>query len=231
MTTSGTQNFTLDIADIVEDAYERIGSELRSGYDFRTARRSLDLLLLEWQNRGLNLWTIKNASETLVAGTGSFSPTAEKLDIIEGLLRTDAGDATKQTDLTMTRVSVSHYAHQTNKLTQGRPINYWVERSDSGITVNFWPVPDSNATYVFNYYYMERIEDTGKPASNTIDIPTRHIPALTAGLAYYLAMKSKDPAVAQKIPLLKQDYEDHWTMAADSVREKAPLRLVPGGYR
>jgi hypothetical protein len=228
MATSGTQAFTLDLADLMEEAHERVGKELRSGYDYRTARRSLDLLLLEWQNRGLNLWTVKNASETLVAGTSAYTLTGEKLDIIEGLLRTDAGDSSKQTDLTMERVSVSHYAHQTNKLQTGRPINYWVERTAAAIIVNVWPVPDSAATYTFNYYYLERLEDTGKPASNTFDVPARHLPALTAGLAYYLAMKH--PPAAQMIPLLKQEYEDQWTMASDSVREKASLFISPGGY-
>ena len=128
MATSGTWDFNLDISDIIEEAYERVGSELRTGYDYRTARRSLDLLLLDWQNRGLNLWTVKNDSQTLTQGVSSYAFSPEKLDIIEGLLRTDAGNASKQTDLTMNRMSISQYAHQTNKLTQGRPIQYWVER-------------------------------------------------------------------------------------------------------
>jgi hypothetical protein len=228
MATSGTHNFTLDLGDIVEEAYERIDSESRSGYDYRTARRSLDLLLLEWQNRGLNLWTIKSASQALAAGTGAYTLTGEKLDIIEGQLRTNAGSATNQTDLTMTRWSVSSYAHQTNKLLQGRPINYWIERAPEAITVNFWPVPDAAASYVFHYYYMEQIEDTGKPGSNTVDVPVRHLPALTAGLAYYLSMKI--PSAAQKIPILQAEYERQFELAADSVREKAAFHIIPGGY-
>jgi hypothetical protein len=229
MTTSGTYSFDLSIDEIMEDAHERIGKNLRSGYDYRTARRSLNYLLSEWQNRGLNLWKIKNASQALTAGTYAYPLSSEKLDIIEGLLRTDEGSTTGQVDLTMTRVSVSHYAHQTNKLTQGRPINYWIERSPTGITVNMWPVPDATVPYFFNYYYMEQIEDVGSPATNNIDVPTRHLPALTAGLAYQLALKT--PSATQMLPQLKAEYEEQWNLAADSVREKASLFITPGGYR
>ena len=225
MATSGTHTFTLDIADTLEEAYERVDSELRSGYDYRTARRSLDMLLLEWQNRGLNLWTVKNASETLVAGTQAYALSNEKLDIIEGLLRTKAGNTSTQSDLSMRRVSVSTFAKQTNKLQTGRPIQYWISRAPEAITVNVWPVPDSAATYTFNYYYMERIEDTGKPASNTVDVPARYLPALTAGLAYYIGLKT--PSATQKLPILQAEYERQWELAADSSREKASWMLVP----
>jgi len=225
MTSSGTWAFSLDITDVAEEAYERIGKELRTGYDYKTARRSLDLLLLEWQNRGLNLWTIKTASQALTASTASYTLSNEKLDIIEAVLRTDAGDATKQTDLHMKRVSVSTYARQTNKLQTGRPTQYWISRAPEAITVHVWPVPDSAQTYTLFYYYMERIEDTGKPGSNTVDVPARYLPALTAGLAYYLALKTPD-AMAY-IPTLKTVYDEAWELAADSSREKASLFIVP----
>ncbi len=225
MATSGTFDFTLDISDIIEEAYELAGSELRTGYDLRTARRSLNLLLLDWQNRGLNLWTIKNASQTLTAGTATYTLSSEIVDIIEALLRTNAGNQSSQTDLRMTRVSVSRYAAQTNKLTRGRPINYWIDRSPTAITVTLWPVPDAAATYSFNYYYMERLENADLPASDTIDVPDRHLPALTAGLAYKLALKM--PAAAQRVPMLKAEYEELWTLASDSVREKASLYVAP----
>jgi len=229
MVASGTWAFSLDLTEILEEAYEMIDSELRTGYDYKSARRSLDLLMLEWQNKGLNLWAVKNATQLLTAGTGAYTLSAEKLDIIEGLLRTDAGSSSLQTDLTMRRVSVSHYAHQTNKLDQGRPIQYWVEQTPTGIIVNMWPVPDSAATYNFNYYYMERIEDTGEPGSNTMDVPARYLPALVAGLAYYIGLKT--PKAAAKLPMLKSIYDEQWNLAADSSREKASLRVIPGGYR
>ena len=226
--TSGTYAFDLDVADVIEEGFERAGSELRSGYDYRTARRSLDLMLLEWQNKGLNLWTVKSASQALTAGTAAYPLSSEKLDVIEGMVRTDAGDVAKQSDITMRRISITNYARQTNKLSQGRPIQFWVQRSPDEITVNMWPVPDAVTPYTFFYYYIERIEDTGKPGSNTIDVEARYLPALTAGLAYYLAMKI--PSAAQKVPGLKAVYDEQWNLAADSSREKASFFLKPGGY-
>ena len=228
MATSGTYAFTLDITEIIEESYSRVGEELRTGYDYRDARRSLDLLLLEWANRGLSLWAVQTDSETLVAGAASYTLSAEKLDIVEGLLRTDAGDTSKQTDLYMKRVSISNYARQTNKLTTGRPIQYWVERAPEAITVHVWPVPDASVTYTFYYYYMIRNEDSGKPGSNTVDVPARYLPALTAGLAYYIALKK--PAAAAMLPALKAVYDEQWDLAADASREKASLFIKPGGY-
>ena len=163
MATSGTFAFTLDLADAMEEAYERCGLELRSGYDYRTARRSLNMLMLEWQNRGLNLWTVKNASQTLTAGTSTYALTAEKLEIVEAVCRTDEGNTSLQADLSMTRISVSTYSQQTNKLTDGRPIQYFVERTPSNLNIVVWPVPDATKTYIFNYYYIERIEDANLP--------------------------------------------------------------------
>jgi hypothetical protein len=228
MATSGTFNFTLDLSDIIEEAYERAGLELRSGYDYKTARRSLDLLMLEWQNRGLNLWTVKNASQTLTAGTSSYDLTAEKIEIIEASIRTDAGDSDNQSDLTMERISVVQYSHLTNKLTEGRPLQYYVGRSPDNITINLWPVPDSQETYVFNYYYLERIEDSGKPATNNMDVPDRYLPCLVSGLAYNIALKR--PESVSLAPALKQIYEEQWEMVSDAFREKAALYVTPGGY-
>ena len=228
MATSGTYNFTLDLSDVIEEAYERAGLELRSGYDYKTARRSLDLLMLEWQNRGLNLWTVRDATLSLVSGTSSYDLTSEKLDVVEGLLRTDAGDASRQSDLTMQRISVSQYAHQTNKLTQGRPLQFYVERKPANITLHFWPVPDAITSYTFAYYYLERIEDSGKPASTNMEVPARYLPCLVAGLAYQIA--SKKPEAMGLAPQLKQVYEEQWSLAADASREKAALYVSPGGY-
>jgi len=227
MATSGTHNFTLDIADILEEAYERVGIELRTGYDYHTARRSLDLLLLEWQNKGLNLWTLKNDSQAMTTGQSAYTLSIEKLDIVEAVLRENEGNVTTQTDLHMKRISMSNYARQTNKLLRGRPIQYWISRAPEGITVNVWPVPE-NDTYTFNYYYLERIEDTGKPASNTIDVPARYLPVLVAGLAYYIALKT--PAAASNVPNIKTVYDEQWDLASDAAREKASLFLKPGGY-
>jgi hypothetical protein len=226
--TSGTYSFDLDIGDVIEEAYERIDKEVRTGYQLRTARRSMDLLFLEWQNKGLNLWTVKNASLTLVAGQQAYPLEVQELDIIEASIRSNEGSVSAQSDIHMKRISISRFAQQTNKLTQGRPIQYWVEQSSSGITLNVWPVPDSTETWIVNYYYMCRIEDSGKPVSNDLDIPKRFLPVLTAGLAYYLGLKT--PSATQKVPLLKSVYDEQWNLAADSAREKASFQVTPGGY-
>jgi len=229
MATSETFAFNLDIGDIIEEAYERCGLEARSGYDYRTARRSLNMLMLEWQNRGLSLWTVKNTSQTLTAGTSTYALTGDKLDIIEGVCRTDAGDTSLQSDLSMTRISVSTYSQQTNKLTQGRPLQYYVERTPTNLNLVFWPVPDDAKTYVFNYYYMERIEDAGTPATNNMDIPARYIPCLVSGLAYRLSLKY--PTANERSAVLKAEYESQWELASSGGRDKASLFIAPGGYQ
>lgn len=228
MATSGTYAFNLDLSDILEEAYEMAGLELRSGYDYRTARRSLDLMFLEWQNKGLNLWTVQEGSQTLTAGTGRYVLTGDQLDVIEASLRTDDGDADKQTDLTMSRISVSQYSHLTNKLTQGRPIQFWIEKDPGAIALNVWPVPDDAVTYKINYYYIQRVEDTGSPASNNVDIPARFMPCMAAGLAYYISIKR--PEASDRAPLLKQVYDEQWNLAADADRDKSSFYMVPGGY-
>jgi len=225
MATSGTYSFTLDLADIMEEAFERCGMELRSGYHYVTARRSMNLLMLEWQNKGLNLWKVKNDSIPLIASTASYELSSEKLDIIEATLRTNAGDVTQQTDLHLERMSISTYARQTNKLTTGRPTRFWLDRGVNKITVYLWPVPDGSQAYEFNHYYMERIADAGKPASLTMDIDDRYLPSITAGLAYYLSLK----LAQDKSAGLKLVYDEQWDLAADSSREKAALFIRPGG--
>ena len=228
MATSGTYTFNLDLSDILEEAYERAGLELRSGYDYRTARRSLDLMFLEWQNKGLNLWSVQEGSQTLTAGTGRYALPGDELDVIEAFLRTDDGDTSKQTDLTMSRISISQYSHLTNKLTQGRPIQYWIEKDPSAISINLWPVPDDAMTYKVGYYYIQRVEDSGSPASNNVDIPSRFIPCMAAGLAYYISVKR--PEASDRAPLLKQIYDEQWELAADADRDKSSFYMVPGGY-
>ena len=229
MATSGTYTFDLDIADVMEEAFERAGRELRSGYDYKTARRSLNLLMLEWQNRGLNLWTVRNTTESLTAVTTSYSLGSDILDIVEASIRTDAGSVTSQFDQSMTRISVSDYSQLSNKLTQSKPLQYYVEKKPTGITIHVWPSPDGQDTYAFAYYYMQRIEDTGSPASNNRDVPARVLPSLVSGLAYQLSMKF--PEVAARSQALKADYEEQFTIAADSDRTKASLFISPGGYQ
>jgi hypothetical protein len=223
MTTSGTTAFDLDLSEIIEEAFERAGSELRSGYDMKTARRSLNLLFADWANRGLNLWTIDSGTITCVAGTATYSLPVDTVDLIEHVVRTGAGSASTQADLTITRISGSVYATIPNKLTQGRPIQVWIQRLlTPQITV--WPIPDDSTTYQIVYWRLRRMQDAGNGV-NTQDVPFRFLPALVAGLAYYLALKI--PGGLERLTLLQAQYNEAWQMASDEDREKAAVRFVP----
>jgi hypothetical protein len=228
MATSGTYAFTLDLSDVVEEAFERAGLEARSGYDYRTARRSLDLMFLEWQNKGLNLWSVQEGTQAITAGTSRYSLSGDQLDIVEAFIRTNSGDTSNQSDQMLSRISISQYAHLTNKLEQSKPLQYWIEKDPSAISVNLWPVPDDTETYTLVYYYIQRVEDTGNAASNNADVPARFLPCMVAGLAYHVSVKK--PESAERTMLLKQIYDEQWTLATDADREKASLFISPGGY-
>lgn len=221
MATSGTAVFNMDFTDIAEEAWERAGREMRSGYDLRTARRSMNLMTIEWQNRGLNLWTIDEGSINLTSGTAQYDLPADTIDLLDQVIRTGTG--TNQQDLTISRISVSTYASIPAKNNTGRPIQVWIERLRDNPKINVWPVPDSN-DYVFQYWRMRRIEDAGNGVE-TADVNFRFLPCLVAGLAYYIAMKV--PELSQRVPMLKQDYEEQFRLAAEEDREKTPARFVP----
>jgi len=231
MTTSGTESFNLDLNDIIEEAFERCGVEVRTGYEHRTARRSLNLLTIEWANRGINLWTIEQGTIPMVQGQIVYDLPVDTIDLLDQVIRTQSGD--NQTDINISRISVSTYATIPNKNTQGRPIQVWVNRQ-SGATepvtgiaypqINVWPTPDQSDFYTFVYWRLRRIQDAGTGAS-TQDIPFRMLNCLVAGLAYYLSLKI--PEAANRIEMLKMAYEEQWLLASSEDREKASLRLAP----
>ena len=223
MATSGTTAFNMDFTEIAEEAYARAGSEMRSGYDLRTARRSMNLLTIEWQNRGINLWTIDSGTISLTTGTSQYNLPADTIDLLEHVVRTDSGDTNKQSDININRVSVSTYSSIPNKLTRGRPLQVWIERLRDTPRINVWPVPDSN-NYTFVYYRMRRIEDAGNGVE-TADMNFRFLPCLVSGLAYQLAMKN--PELAPRLPTFKTEYEAQFELAAGEDREKASFSLTP----
>ena len=224
MATSGTAAFNLDLTELVEEAFERVGSELRTGYDLKTARRSLNLLFADWANRGVNMWTFEQGSITMVPGTATYDLPADTVDLLEHVIRTGAGNSATQADLTITRISVSTYATIPNKLAQARPIQVWIERLQAAPRITVWPIPDASQTYTFVYWRLKRIDDAGSGV-NTMDVPFRFIPCMVAGLAYYLAMKV--PGGVERLGVLKQQYDEAWQLAADEDREKASVRFVP----
>jgi len=305
-TTSGLSSFNLDLAELVEEAFERVGSELRTGYDMRTARRSLNLLFADWANRGVNMWTFEQDVITLTQGQPTYALPDDTADILEHVIRTQANSPSNQADLTITRISVSTYATLPNKLTQGRPIQVWIQRltgqasvlagsvstttsatatsipitslvgvpnagfvrigteligynefsvadgatpayllncvrGQDGTTaatlatgaaislvqkqsITVWPTPDGSQTYQFVYWRMRRVQDAGSGV-NVMDVPFRFVNCLTAGLAYYLALKV--PGGMERIQILKQQYDEAWTTVADEDQERAAIRLVP----
>ena len=223
MATSGTTAFDMNFTEIAEEAWERAGSEMRSGYDLRTARRSMNLLTIEWQNRGINLWTIDSGTVALTTGTSQYTLPSDTIDLLEQAIRTNSGSTTRQSDINISRISVSTFASIPNKLSRGRPIQVWIERLVDAPKINIWPVPDSN-DYTFVYWRMRRIEDAGG-GIETADMNFRFLPCLVAGLAYNIAMKSPD--LAPRIEMLKADYEFQFGLAAGEDREKSSARFVP----
>ena len=228
MATSGTTAFNLDLVELVEEAFERTGNEMRTGYDLRTARRSLILLFADWANRGLNMWTYEQGSIPLVAGTATYNLPTDTVDLLEHVIRTGAGNESTQADLTISRISVSTYATIPTKLTQGRPIQIYIDRKTTTPTVTLWPIPDDSQPYTLVYWRLRRIQDAGEGV-NTQDIPFRFLPPMVSGLAYYLAMKV--PNGLQRIQILKEQYDQDWLQASAEDREKASLRIVPYGGR
>jgi hypothetical protein len=224
MATSGVATFNMDLTEIVEEAFERAGSELRTGYDLRTARRSLNLMFADWANRGVNMWTFEQGSITLVPGTATYDLPADTVDLLEHVIRTGAGNSATQADLTITRISVSTYATIPNKLQQARPIQVWIERLQPAPRITVWPIPDNSETYTFVYWRLRRIDDAGNGV-NTMDVPFRFLPCMVAGLAYYLALKV--PSGAERLPILKMQYDEAWQLASEEDREKAAIRFVP----
>ena len=306
-TTSGVAAFNLDLSEIVEEAFERAGSELRTGYDLRTARRSLNLLFADWANRGVNMWTFEQQTISLVAGQPTYALPDDTVDVLDHVIRTNANQPSNQADLTITRISMPTYATIPNKLTQGRPIQVWIQRltantaptsaavaggtlaadattiqvstlaglptagfitigtelisynetsnpqagapfylynccrGQDGTTaathavgtaikltqkqsITVWPTPDPGTQYQFVYWRMRRIQDAGSGV-NIADVPFRFIPCLAAGLAYYIALKV--PGGIERLPILKQQYDEAWMTAADEDQERAAVRLVP----
>ena len=212
---------TPDLPDIFEEAYERAGLELNTGYDLRTARRSLNIMLLEWQNRGLNLFTIDEGTLSLSSGTATYTMPVDTIDVIEHNIRTGSG--TNQIDTALERISVSNYAAQSNKNTRGRPSQIYVQRLATETKVTVWPVPDEG--YTLAYFRLKGIDGLASGVGTTAAIPPRFIPCLVAGLAYQIAMKK--PESADRVVPLKQEYEYQFELAAGEDAETASIRFVP----
>jgi hypothetical protein len=223
----------------VEEAFERCGAELRSGYDLRTAKRSLSLLLMDWSNRGINLWTLEQGTHALTYNVGTYDLPADTVDLLDHVIRTGTG--TNQIDINISRISSSTYVAIPNKNATGRPIQIWINRRTGATDANnivvypqftVWPKPDNSTPYTIYYTRLRRMFDVGN-GSNGQDIPFRFLPCMVAGLAYMLSMKI--PGADVRTMTLKAQYDEAWDLAAGEDREKAAVRFVPrqsflGGY-
>ena len=214
MTTSSSTNFELDVAEYIEEAFERCGLELRTGYDLQTAKRSMNIMLAEWANRGLNQWTIEQRTQALTANDSDYSLSTGIIDILSAVVRRGT------TDFSMSRISRDTYLATPNKSTTGRPTQFFLDRQ---ITPNLkiWPTPE-NSTDVIIYDALTRMQDADA-VTNTMEIPFRFYPCLTAGLAYYISMK-KAP---DRIQLLKTVYEEEFERAMGEDRDRSSFTVTP----
>ena len=214
MATSNSRDFDLDVAELVEEAYERCGLQVKTGYDAKTARRSLNLMFADWANRGINLWTVQLGTQALTAGTTEYTLTSDVVDLLEIVVRRN------DTDFQVQRISRSDYQNLPNKTTSGRPSSLYLDKQIVP-KINLWPAPE-NSTDVLRYYFIQRIQDADA-AINNMDAPFRFLPCMAAGLAYYLSVK-KAP---DRVQLLKTIYEEEFQRASDMDQDRVPTRLTP----
>ena len=235
MATSGTTTFNLDMAEIIEESYERCGLELRSAYDLITARRSIELLLTEWSNHQVNIWRVVQNSLATVQGTAEYTILDPVIDVLDGVIRDTNG-----IDIPMERISFGSYLNRTDKSQEGRPSQFATLRGPSSFTLFLWNTPDLS-TYTFEYHALQYIEDAGILYTNNMNIPRRFLPALVAGLAFKLAQKNpakmtrgqdgqfgEGEGVGQRLRQeLKQDYDTLFREARDEDRDRAGFFVKP----
>jgi hypothetical protein len=214
MTISGSTDFELDVSDYIEEAFERCGLEVRTGYDLKTAKRSLNLLFADWANRGLNQWTIAQRTITVTQGDADITLGADVIDVLSMVVRRDG------TDINMERVSRDEYLGIPNKTTQARPTQFFIDRQITPV-LKIWPAPENN-TDVLIYDALTRIDDADT-FTNTVEVPFRFYPCLAAGLAYYIAIK-KAP---DRIQLLKAIYDEEFQRAMTEDRDRASFNVAP----
>lgn len=217
MSTSGTTTFDLDIDELIEEAFERCGMRMMAGYQLKSARRSLNLIFLDWANRGLNLWTIEQATSAVTAGTANFTIAEDTVNILSAVIRETSG--TTNTDISIERISREEYLNVPNKTVQARPSQYYVERTN---TPKVYLYPAADKAYTFLYYRIRRIQDAGIYTNET-DVNFRFLPCIVSGLAYQLSLKF----APERTTALKQFYEEDFARAAAEDRDTASVSFVP----
>tara|TARA_R100001510_G_scaffold25453_1_gene22347 strand:+ start:622 stop:1317 length:696 start_codon:yes stop_codon:yes gene_type:complete len=223
MATSSSKNFEPDVAEYIEEAFERCGLELRTGYDLKSANRSLNLMLAEWANRGLNQWTIAQKTVAMVKDTTEYNIDSTNgtapIDVLDVFIRETVSSET--TDLPMSRLSRAEYSHIVNKSSTGKPNQYFINKQITP-TISVWPAPDKSSTYTVVMNVLTRMDDSDS-ATNTMEVPFRFYPCLTAGLAYYISMKR----APERTAMLKSMYEEEFTRALSQDEDRASFRISP----
>ena len=218
MATSGTRAFNLDVATAIEETYELAGLEARTSYDAVTARRSLNIMFADWSNRGIQMWEVSKVELTLTEGDNDYSINAYDIDILDAYIQRTVNGVV--TDYTLDRVDRNEYVGIPNKATKARPTEFWLERLKTPV-IHLYPTPE-NSTDKLIYYSWQRIEDASASAQD-VDIPSRFMPCLASGLAYYLCLKKN----TQKLPIIKQQYEQDLANALKYDEDRSSIRLVP----
>jgi hypothetical protein len=218
MTTSSSTDFEPNVAEFIEEAFERCGLELRTGYDLKTAKRSINIMLAEWANRGLNQWTIEQTTQTVTEGTTNYSLNSNVIDILDMVVRRTVN--TTQTDISLSRLSRSQYINIPNKTTKARPSQFFFDKLTTPV-IKIWPAPE-NSTDILVFNKIVRMDDADK-ATNTMDMPFRFYPCFAAGLAYYISMK-RSP---ERSAILKQAYEEEFERAMSQDEDRASFRIRP----
>jgi hypothetical protein len=218
MALSGSTNFEPNVAEFVEEAFERCGLELRTGYDLKTAKRSINFMLAEWANRGLNQWTIEQTNQTVTQGQSNYTLNSNVIDILDVVLRRTTNNV--QTDISIDRLSRSSYLNIPNKDTQAMPSQWFLDKLTDPV-LKVWPTPD-NSTDILVFNKLVRMDDADS-GTNTLDMPFRFYPCFAAGLAYYIAIKR----APEKVQLLKQAYEEEFERAMSTDEDKASFRIRP----
>ena len=224
MATAGTTTFDLDIDDIIQEAYERCGARTNSGYDLKSARRSLNILFSEWGNRGVHLWKVELKEQLLTNGTATYTAPTNANDILEAYISTTTGTTSTTNDVSLTKISRSEYAALPNKGSKVQPSQYYVDRQTTP-TITLYQTPDASTYTYIKYYYLKRIEDSGA-YTNQADVVFRFIPCMVAGLAYYISMKV-NPQLTQQNKLV---YEDELSRALNEDRQRTSVYITPQTY-
>ena len=217
MATSNSRDFDLDVGEIIEEAYERCGLEMRTGYDAKTARRSMNLMFADWANRGLNLWTVTQDTKSVTSGTATYTFDATHVDLLEVVLRNSSN-----TDFTLTQMSRGEYLTIPNKAATGQPSQYFFDRQVTP-TITLWSTPDTSYTLV--YYYVRRIQDADA-LINTTDAPFRFLPCLVSGLAYYTAQE----VAPERSQELERRYEAELQRALTEDSQSTSVNIVPQNF-